>query len=98
MTVADRIGKDEIVARGIEQLLLAEKLAGKLLAQKVAPFTRGSMHDQDGIANDALVIALRTAERTIVHPQLGQSFAGREMKIAKDEVAGLRRRVFRCAR
>ena len=98
MPVADRIGQDEIVARRIEQLPLAEKLAGKLRPQKVAPFARGSVHDQHRVANDALVVALRTAERAIVHPQLGQSFARREMKVAKDEVAGLRSRVIGRAR
>ena len=98
MTMANGIRQDEIITRSIERLPLAEQLAGKFLAQKVAPFACGSMHDEDRIPHDTLVVALRSADGAIVHPQLGQSFTRGEMKVAKDEVAGLGSRVFRRTR
>ena len=52
------------------------------------------MHDEHGISDHALFVALRFAQRAIVDPQFRQRLAGAEMEIVNDEIALRWRRIF----
>ena len=54
----------------------------------------GAVHDQHGVAHDALRVLPRRAERAVVDPQLRQRLARGEAEVPDDEVGfrGARRR------
>ena len=89
-SVTDAVRQNEMVPRSIEELPLAEELPGKFRTQKVAPLAGRPVHDEHRIANDPLAVACGRAQRAVVQAQLGQRFAGCEMKVANHKVAGLR--------
>ena len=51
------------------------------------------MRDQHCVSHIALRVFVDLAQRSIMNPQLGQRFAGRELEIANDVIAFRRRRI-----
>ena len=76
---------------GVERLAGAKQLARELGPDELRAAAAGAVADEHGVADDALRILLRLAERAVVQPQLGQRLAVREPEVADHEVA-LRRR------
>jgi len=86
--VAEIVRQDNVITSRIQLLALPEEFAGKFGAQKVAAVSGGAVKDEDGVADDALVVAARIAEGAVVHPQFGQDFTGMETEIPDDIIAG----------
>src|SRR5262249_17865048 len=92
LAVAEAVRQDEVVARRVERLPLAKQLAREhrtacLLAHQALAFSGGAVEDEHRVANDALVVALRLAERAVVEAHLGQGLAGSEAEVFEDVIA-----------
>ena len=73
--MADAVGKDDVVAAGVEWLPGAEKLSGELGLQELRSVKAGSMADEHGVAHDALGVALRLAQSAVMDFKFRQRFA-----------------------
>src|SRR5262249_47888583 len=96
LAVAEVVRKDDVVARRVQGLALAEQLAGEQLAGKPLPdqalaLAAGAVQDEHRVADDALLIAPRRAERTVVDAHLGQGFARGEAEVTEDMIPRRRR-------
>ncbi len=89
--VPDAIGKDEEVARRVEQLPRAEQDARELVAQKGLPSPTRAMQEQHRVPRDPRRVAGQCAERSVVQPQLRQPLAALEGEVVDQEVALHRR-------
>src|SRR5439155_15690569 len=84
LPVADAVGQDDEVARGVEELTGAEELAAKGPRQKARARAAGAVKNEHGVADDARRVAPRRADRPVVQSQLGERLAGAEAEIARD--------------
>ena len=91
LAVTDAVGKDQEEPLGIEQAARPKQLAGETRAHILCPAAAGAVEDEDGVADDALGVALRLAERAVMESQLGERLAGGEAEVLNDKIA-LRRR------
>ncbi len=90
--VAEVVGQDDEVARGVERLAFAKQFGGEdvargTLANEAAAFAAGAVQDEHGVLHDALVVAARLAHGAIMDANLGQGVARSEAKIANDIIA-----------
>src|SRR5580765_8771583 len=92
-TVPEIIGDDDIVPGGVEKLAFAEQFARKFRSQKLATAAGSPMQNQNRVTNDA-ILALRGAERPIMHPHFGKILSGLEMKVPNDKIAFSWRGIF----
>jgi|SRR5260221_9717670 len=71
LTVPDSVREDDEIPRGVEQSTGAEQFTGKFGTQELGAASTRPVHDEHGVANDALYVALKSAKRSVVQPQLG---------------------------
>src|SRR5258707_12379752 len=92
--MSDPVGKNDVVACGVQRLAGAEQNSGKTAGLKTLPAAAGAMQNEDGIANNPSRIARWLAESRVVQPQFSQLLARAEHEIASRPVAfdGLRLR------
>ena len=84
--MTDVVGKDDEVARGVEQRCPAEQFAGKLGPDELRAASAGAVHDQHGVAHDAGCVAFGLAQCSVVNPQLRKTLARPELEVIQDEV------------
>jgi hypothetical protein len=72
LTVPDSVREDKKVSCGVKQCTGAKQFTSKLRAHKLGTAPASAVHDEHGVTNDALPIALRLAKCPVVQPQLGQ--------------------------
>ena len=77
----------------VEWLARAEKFASELGSEQILPGARRAVHDEHGIAHDALGVALWLAEHVVMESQLRQRFARAKLEIAQNNIALARRRI-----
>ena len=70
MTVADAIGKDDIVFAGVQKLAGPKKVTSEKRREEVVSTAGGTVHDEDGVGDFAVVVFDGLAERDIVNVQL----------------------------
>ena len=87
LAVADAVGKDDEVLRGVEQLSGAEQLAAECARQEPCARAAGAVHDHDGVLDHARGVTVRRADRAVVQCHRRQRLATRERKSVDDEVA-----------
>jgi hypothetical protein len=85
--VAEVVGQDHIIFARIEKLAGAEELVRELRLEELLSRAAGAVKDHHGVGNIALLVALRRAERRVVHLDFGQLFAGAKGKILEDRIA-----------
>src|SRR5262245_57148660 len=92
LSVSDRVGQDDEIACGVEQLPWPEERARELVAQERLPGSAGAVHDQHSVPHYAHRIAGRRPDRRVVQSQLGKRLAALKAYILDVEVAlcGLR--------
>ena len=86
LPVADVVGEDEEVVRGVEQLTGAEQLFRELRREELRAGAAGAVQDEDGVRGTALRILLQRAERAVVQPHFVELFPGRKRDVAEDGV------------
>ncbi len=90
-SVPDIVGENEKISGGIEQPAPPKKFAREFRPQKLRAAPGGAVQNQNGVADDALVVGLRRTEGAIMQSQFRKSLPGVKMKIA-DGIIALRRR------
>ena len=85
--MADVIGQDDVVLRGIEKAAAREQLPGKIGPEELPAGAAGPVHDEDGVPHLAPGIPFGLADGAIVDPQLGQGAPGSELEALEDEIA-----------
>ena len=70
LAVPDAIGQHDEVARRIEGLPGAEELACEFRTHETAARAAGPVHDEHGVAHDAVGIGLRMPEGAVMNAQL----------------------------
>jgi hypothetical protein len=91
--VPDPIGQHDEILVGVERLPRAKQLAGELRPQELRAGTARAMADPHRVANHALRVLARLAERAVVQAKLGKRRAVGELEVADHEVALGGRRV-----
>ena len=86
--MADGVWHDDEVLRGVERLAGAEQLARKARADELRAGAASAVHDEDGVADASVGVALRRADGAVVQPQFRQDLARCEAEVA-DDVIGL---------
>jgi len=85
--VADVVGQDDEVARGVEQLAGAKENVCKLRRKELASGASGTVQDQNGVGDIAAGVFFRLAEGCVVQAEFGQRLAGLEVEVMRDVVA-----------
>ena len=88
-SVADVVGKDDVIARGIEKPAGREEHVGELRPEELMPVAAGAVHDEHGVRHMALGVADGRAQRRVVDADLGHRLAGPEVEIVGEEIAFL---------
>src|SRR5205823_10495331 len=86
----------EVLGR-IQQAARHKQHIGKIGIEELPSAATGPVQDEHGIAHHAGWVALRRPERHVVNANLRKRFAARELEIARDPLAFLRRRIIRAA-
>jgi hypothetical protein len=94
LSVADAIRQHDEITTRVEQLARTKQLARELRTDELRAAAASAVADQYGIPDDAVRILLRFAQGAIVDAQLWQRRAAGKLKVAKDDVAFDRCRVF----
>ena len=84
--MANRIGQNQKVLRGIQQSLRLEQNTGKRRGQKHRAVCARHVHQKHGIVYMPAPVAVRLTEHSIVYSQFGQHFAVFESEILCDVV------------
>jgi len=87
LSVADPVRQDDVVARDIERLALAEKFAGELRTQESAAVAARAVHDEDGVVHVAGGVAGWRAEGGVVQAQVRELLARLEFEVMDNEIA-----------
>ena len=94
-SVANVVGQDDEVTRGIEKLSGTEEDVSKLRGEELMSCPAGAVENEDDVGDFAARIFCRFAEGRVVQAELGERLAGLEMEVVGDVVAfggsGLRR-------
>jgi hypothetical protein len=94
--MAEVVGNDDEITPGIERLPWTEELRSKHVshtANEVNAVAAGAMEDEHCVADDAVAVALRLADRRVMNPHLREDVAGEKSEIPDDVVAFDRRRI-----
>src|SRR5689334_20216027 len=93
-SVADAVGKNDVVTRGVQKLARAEKFTRKNGREELMPGATGAVQDQNRVGDASLRVLCGLAQCRVMQTQLGQRFARPKLKILRDKVAlrGSRRR------
>ena len=83
---ADGVGHDDQILRRVERLARREQFVGEARPQPVGPGAGITLQQQHGVDDITGGVALRRAERAIMHLQLGQALAAVEAVVFDDEV------------
>ena len=86
IAMADGVGQHEEKFRRVQRLAGAEKFTGKAVAHELPAAASGAMHDEHGIIDPALGVAMDRAQRAVMHAQLRQASAILKAEIANHEV------------
>jgi len=93
--VPDSIREHDEKVRRIERLVFTEEFTGKFWANKLRSTASCSVHDQNGIGNLSLRVFVDLADCSIMNPQFGQRFPGREFEIVNRVIAFSRHGIIR---
>src|SRR5271169_2824026 len=77
--MADAVGDDDVIFRGIERLAGAEQFAGEGRRQHARSRSTGSVQHQHRLAG-------RLADGSVVELELAHRFAGMEFEVLREEV------------
>src|SRR5229473_715600 len=86
-SVADAVGKNNEVSRGVEKLARFKQFGSKNGREELMAGAAGAVKNQDGVGDAAIRVAHRLAKRRVVQAQLRQRFTGVEFEILDDEIA-----------
>src|SRR5947209_6987624 len=75
-----------VVAYRVEELPRPEEHARELRREELCARAARPVHDEDGIADDASLVARGSPNRRVVQFQFRQALAASEMKVADDEI------------
>ena len=70
LTVPNSVGKDDEVARSIEQSTRHKQHTRKLRSQELRPAAAGAVQNEDGIAHNPLRVARGRAHGPVMDPQV----------------------------
>jgi hypothetical protein len=87
LAVANRIGQNQKVLRGIQQTPRLEQNTGKRRGQKHRAVCARHVHQKHGIVHMPARVAMKLTKHPIVNPQLRKYFAVLEVEILHDVVA-----------
>ncbi len=93
--MADVIGEDDVVGRGIEKPAGREEHVGELRPEELMPVAARAVHDEHGVRHMPLGVADGRAQRRVVQPHFVHRLAGVEAEIVDDEIAFLARQLGR---
>src|SRR5947209_10689619 len=86
LAVADAVRQDDEEARRVEELPRPEEHARELRREELCARAARPVHDEDGVADDASLVARGSPNRRVVQFQFRQALAASEMKVADDEI------------
>src|SRR5262252_250863 len=86
-SVADAVGKNDVVARGVEKLARPEEFARKNGREELMSGAAGAVQNQNRVADASLGVARGLPERGVMKAQLRERFTGAKKKILHDKVA-----------
>src|SRR5262252_9076384 len=86
-SVADAVGKNDVVARSVEELARAEELAGKNGREELMARAASAMEYQNGVGDSSSRALHGFAERGVMQTQFGQRFARAKLEVLDDKVA-----------
>ena len=72
MTVADAIGKDDVVFAVVQKLAGPKKVTGEKRREEVVSAAGGTVHDEDGVGDFAVVVFDGLADGDIMDVQFGK--------------------------
>src|SRR5262245_37769313 len=93
-SMPDAVGKNDVVARRIEELARPEQFTRKNRREELMARAACSVQDQDGVGGTPMRVACGLSQRRVMKPQLRQRFARAKLEVLRDIVA-LRRRGYR---
>src|SRR6516165_479183 len=76
--VADAVGHDDVVARGVEKLAVPEEHIGKQRGNELPPGAGGAMLDEDRVGHATARIALRRSQGGVMYSRTcsGRNLSG----------------------
>ena len=86
--MADVVGEDEEVFGDVERLAGAEEDVGEDGIEERVGVAAGAVEEKDGVVDVAGGVAVRGAEGEVVELEFGEGFAGAEVEVVGDVVAG----------
>src|SRR5215472_6493341 len=81
LSVADAVGKNDVVAPSIEKLPRTEQFAGKNGRKELMTRAARAMQDQNCVGDASLCIRRGLAQRGVMKAQFGQGFPGAKLEI-----------------
>src|SRR5215471_11210515 len=93
-SVADAVGKNDVVACNVKKLSGSVQCARKIRDEELMAGAAGAVQNQNRICDAALRVARGLSQRRVMQPQLRQRFARAKLEVLRDIVA-LRRRGYR---
>jgi hypothetical protein len=88
----DSVWQHDKKSRRVERLIFTEQFTGEFRLDGLRAAASRPMHDENGISDFSLCVFLDLAQRSIMNPQLRQSFTRCELEILDRIVAFARRR------
>src|SRR4030095_12750800 len=93
----DVVGQNDEKFRCVEWLARSEEFAGELLPDELRAAPGRPVHDDDGVLRYALRLSLGFSESPVMQVQLRHGLTGGKLKVVRDEIAVVRRGIFRGA-
>ena len=85
--MADVVGKDDVIARGVEEPAGREEHVGELRPEELMPVAARAVHDEHGVGHMAFGVADGRAQRRVMDADLVHRLAGPEVEIVGEEIA-----------
>src|SRR5271154_1968724 len=90
-SMANAVGQDDVVLRGVEQLAGLEEDVGELGAEELRSGAAGTVQDKHCVRHTTTGVALRLTERAVMEAEFVEGFSCAEFEVVSSVIALLDR-------